>query len=323
MKKLAKTALAAAIAGALLSTAVWADGVDVKEEKLKFGFAASSMDTNDMLWYEGVQKALAEYPNIELNIFDAEGTGEKQTQQFEEMLNQGYNAIIVNAIDTAALSSITREAEDEGVKVVHINIGPDTVHTGGVENVPYNVGVLAAQDALEKVDSAKCVAIGPPVSMSAVVIGVQGFKDTIAGNENFEFLEEQAGDWTTENANEIARNLLTKYNNDIDVIFCHNDAMAMGAAQAVEAAGLTGEVLIYGSDGLQEACAYIKEGKMTGTVYCDPVQEGYDAAMMALDALAEGTDTASLTETPVVEAEAHIVDLSNVDELLNAEETEA
>lgn len=292
------------------------EGVDIENDSLKVGFAASSMDTNDMLWYEGVQEALADYDNIEVNVFDAEGSAEKQTQQFEEMINQGYHAIIVNAIDTAALSSITTEAEEAGVKVVHINIGPDSIHTGGVENGSYNVGVVAAKDALEKLDAAKCVAIGPPVSMSAVVVGVVGFQDTIAENSNFSFLEEQAGDWTTENANEIARNLLTKYDNDIDVIFCHNDAMAMGASQAVEAAGLTGEVLIYGADGLQEACAYIKEGKMTATVYTGARQEGVDAANIALEAMKSGVIGSTLSETPVQMAEMIIIDADNVDEYL-------
>ena len=291
-------------------------GADIKNDSLKVGFAASSMDTNDMLWYEGIQKALEDYSNIEVNIFDAEGSAEKQTQQFEEMINQGYHAIIVNAIDTAALSSITTEAENAGVKVVHINIGPDSVHTGGVENGSYNVGVVAARDALGKLDAAKCVAVGPPVSMSAVVVGVVGFQDTIAENLDFEFLEEQAGDWTTENANEITRNLLTKYENDIDVIFCHNDAMAMGAAQAVEAAGLTGQVLIYGADGLKEACAYIKEGSMTGTVYTDAVQEGIDAANLALEAMESGVIGSSLSETPIKMAEMVIIDASNVDDYL-------
>lgn len=297
-------------------TAKTGAGVDIEKDSLKVGFAASSMDTNDMLWYEGIQEALADYDNIEVNVFDAEGSAEKQTQQFEEMINQGYHAIIVNAIDTAALSSITTEAEEAGTKVVHINIGPDSVHTGGVENGSYNVGVVAAKDALEKLDAAKCVAVGPPVSMSAVVVGVVGFQDTIAENPDFEFLEEQAGDWTTENANEITRNLLTKYKNDIDVIFCHNDAMAMGAAQAVEAAGLTGQVLIYGADGLQEACAYIKEGSMTGTVYTDSKQEGIDAANIALEAMKSGVIGSTLPETPVKMAEMVIIDADNVDDFL-------
>lgn len=297
-------------------TAGGTDVVDITTENLKIGFAASSMDTNDMLWYEGVEEALADYSNIELSIFDAEGSAEKQTQQFEEMINQDYNAIIVNALDTAALSSVTTEAENAGIKVIHINIGPDSVHTGGVENGSYNVGVVAAKDALSKVDSAKCVAIGPPVSMSAVVVGVVGFQDTIAENPDFEFLEEQAGDWTTENANEIARNLLTKYNNDIDVIFCHNDAMAMGAAQAVEAAGLTGEVLIYGADGLQEACAYIKDGMMTGSVYTDAKEEGVTAANLALEAIKSGVIGSELSETPIQMADMIVIDASNVDEYL-------
>ena len=299
------------------SAAVIGEAIDINSEPLKIGFSAQAMDSNAVLWEQGIRQGVSSYANVEVNTFDAGGSGETQVQQFEEMINQGYNAIIVNALDTSALAPVTTEAEENGIKVIHINVGPESPHTAGLSNNSWNLGVTVANDVMEKMDSAKCVAIGPPVSMQAIAQGATAFEETLkAGGGNYEFLESQAGDWSTENANEIARNLLAKYNNDIDVIFCHSDQMAMGAAQAVEAAGLTGEVKVYGADGLQEALTYIKDGKMEGTVYCDAVQQGATAAQYALYALAAGIDGSAFTATPDIVAPTVLIDASNVDEYL-------
>lgn len=292
-------------------------GIDIASESLKVGFSAGNMDANAVLWEQGIRQGLAPYKNVEFNTFDAGGSGEKQVQQFEEMINQGYNAIIVNGLDTSALASVTTEAETAGIKVIHINVGPESPHTAGISNSSWNLGVTVANDVMAKMDSAKCVSIGPPVSMQAIVQGAAAFEETLkAGGSSYEFLENQAGDWSTENGNEIARNLLTKYNNEIDAIFCHNDQMAMGAAQAVEAAGLTGQVKVYGADGLQEALTYVKEGKMEASVYCDAVQQGISAAQYALYALAAGVDGSTFAAAPDIVAPSIVIDSTNVDDYL-------
>ena len=311
-----KTTEAGGAAATEASGTAMLQGVDLTSDGLKIGFSAGNMDSNAVLWEAGISQALSSYPNIQFSTFDAGGSGEKQVQQFEEMINQGYNAIIVNALDTSALSSVSTEAEKAGIHVVHMNIGPESAHTAGISNSSWNLGVMVANDVMEKMDSAKCVAIGPPVSMQAIAQGVTAFEETLKGHDGFEFLDSQAGDWSTENANELTRNLLTKYKNEIDVIFCHSDQMAIGAAQAVDAAGLTGKVKIYGADGLDEALTYIKEGKMTGTVYCNGVQQGVQATQLALYAMATGIDGSSLDATVDIVAPVVIIDESNVDEYL-------
>ena len=287
--------------------------VDISEAKLKIGFSAAQIDANPVYWIEGMEEALGVYPNVEFNTFDAGGSPEKQVQQFNEMINQDYDAIIVHTTDTAALAAVTKQAEEAGINVIHINVGPDTPHSGGIVNDSYNCGVLCAEDAAKKLSgTGKCVAIGPPVALSASVFGVNGFEDTLKNYEGMEFLESQAGDWTTENGNEIMRNFLSKYNNDIQAVFCHNDQMAMGAAQAIESAGLTGKILVYGCDGLQEALVYISEGQMTGSVYVDNVALGKTAAQLALYSIAAGINGSNLTATPTIAAPAIVIDKDSV-----------
>lgn len=63
---------------------------------------------------------------------------------------------------------------------------------------------------------------------------------------DIEILDEQSGEWLTENANTVMTDFLTKYP-EIDAVLCHNDAMAEGAAEAAKAAGR--DMQIWGVDG--------------------------------------------------------------------------
>lgn len=298
---------------ATAGSATTAEAVDLDKDKIKVAAAVASKDTNTTSWIEGMENALTPYPNIEFETFDAGGSAETQSQQIQEIINQDYDALILHAVDVAASSSLTTQAENAGINVIHLNFGPDSVHSGGITNNSYTLGALVAQDAYKRTGgNAKCVAIGPPVAMSSTVLGVNGFEDTLKDLDGMEFLESQAGDWTTENANSIMRDLLSKYHNDIQVVFAHNDQMAIGAAQAIEAAGLTGKILVYGVDGSQDAMQYIKEGQMTATVAADNVKIGETAMQLALYAMAAGVNGSALSKTPVINAPQILISSENV-----------
>lgn len=286
---------------------------DIVNDPIKIAFAVANMDTNTSVWLAGVESICNATPNVTLQVFTANGSAETQSTQLQEIINQEFDAIIIHPVDSAAAASLVADAEAAGIVVIHLNLGIEAVHSGGLEANSYNLGVLVANDAYTRTGgNAKCVAIGPPVELSSVVLGVNGFEDTLAGMDGMEFLESQAGDWTTERANAIMRDLLTKYNNDIDVVFAHNDQMAIGAAQAIEAAGLTGKILVYGADGSTDAMQYIADGKMTGTVYFDNYQMGQSAVQFALYALAAGVNGSNLSSTPVISVPMVIISSDNL-----------
>lgn len=106
---------------------------------------------------------------------------------------------------------------------------------------------------------------------------------TDAGLEGEELLK-QRGDWDQAKGQQIAADALTQYGEKIEVIFCNNDAMALGALQAIEAAGRTvGEdIYIVGVDALAEACQNVSDGKMTGTVFNDFIGQAKTAGDVAL-----------------------------------------
>ena len=97
-------------------------------------------------------------------------------------------------------------------------------------------------------------------------------------------LFEQRGDWDQTKGQELAATALSQYGNDVDVIFCNNDAMALGAYQAIVDAGRTvgQDIYLVGVDALDECQAMVADGTMTGTVLNDHMGQSHTAADVAL-----------------------------------------
>ena len=106
---------------------------------------------------------------------------------------------------------------------------------------------------------------------------------TDAGLEVEELLL-QRGDWDQAKGQQIVQDALTQFGDKIEVVFCNNDAMALGALQAIDAAGrkVNEDIYLVGVDALTEAVQDITEGKMTGTVFNDYMGQAKTAADMAV-----------------------------------------
>ena len=99
-------------------------------------------------------------------------------------------------------------------------------------------------------------------------------------------LFEQRGDWMQENGQQLAATALAQFGKEIDVIFCNNDAMALGAYQAIKEAGrkVNEDILLLGVDALDECVEMVQNGMMTGTVLNDHVGQSHTAADVAIKA---------------------------------------
>ena len=102
-----------------------------------------------------------------------------------------------------------------------------------------------------------------------------------------ECLDDQVGNWDQATAQQLVANSLSQYGDDVEVVFCNNDAMALGALQSIEAAGRTvGEdIYLVGVDALTEALDNVASGKMTGTVFNDHFSQSHAAAIAAANYL--------------------------------------
>jgi ribose transport system substrate-binding protein len=94
-----------------------------------------------------------------------------------------------------------------------------------------------------------------------------GFKEALEEFPDVKVLDAQAGEWEQEKGQEIAETLLSKYGDEIEGVWCANDAMALGVVQALKAKGLAGKVGVTGMDGTDETFELVKSGEMTATEF--------------------------------------------------------
>jgi galactofuranose transport system substrate-binding protein len=110
----------------------------------------------------------------------------------------------------------------------------------------------------------------------------KGFDDAVAGNSAFTMLASQTGDFARDKGRQVAETLLQAHP-DADIIYAHNDEMAIGAISAVEAAGKVAgkDVMILSIDGGKEIVQLVIDGKVAAVCECSPLfgPKAYDTAM--------------------------------------------
>ena len=246
---------------------------------------------------KGMQEAIALYPNITLDTYDAGFNPSNQIDLMNECITQGVNVIFLNAMDATALNSTIAEAEEHGIVVITINNGASGVHTAHIQNTTYDAGYEAAEyiAGITGKTGAKTVILDVPAELKLACLMGQGFEDYSKETGAFEILEDYAQTITSiEVGYQAASEVLTKYK-DIDVLYCVNDNTAIGAAQAIEAAGREKDgIIIWGYSGTPGALDAIAQNKITGTSYSDPFYEGYAAMVSAMNFVQLGVVGAKL-----------------------------
>ncbi|MDR2131923.1 MAG: sugar ABC transporter substrate-binding protein, partial [Clostridiales Family XIII bacterium] len=218
-----------------------------------------------------VQKATEEqiifYPNIKIDHFDPGYDLSKQISMINECVTQGYDAIMLEALDTEALNTTIADAEAAGVPVITINVGASGVHSLHVQGNDYKSGEQAGQVLVEAIGGAgNVILLDCPAAQKPISLMGTGFEDYVNGVDGVELLESAPiENWSTENANTVMRDLLTKYE-QIDGVYCASDDIAKGAIQAIDTAGRTG-IKVYGSMGYPETLQAIKDGTVFATYF--------------------------------------------------------
>ena len=271
-------------------------------------------------WGEGIRRELSNYSNVTFNIFDGENSADTQTSVIYDLINQDYDAIILQAYDSAALAAPVREAEEEGIPVICINIDASTPHAGLVSMTDYEAGyAIANQIGAALNGTGKVVELTMQVGSSRSENLSDGFYDCIDANwPELEVLDSQVANGQTELGIQVMNDFITAYGEEIDAVFAHNDASAEGAAQACQAAGIS-DLLIWGANGETKALNYIEEGLMTGTIYTNIYDQGATAARLAMMYIGGNIDTSTFTQTPLIKMAPIAVTIDNVASIAEAD----
>ncbi len=299
-------------------TTTAATGKDAYTDDIKIAFLPNVIgDSCAAAWAEGMNTYLASFSNVTLDVYDGEASVDTEVQIMDELINQKYDAIILQATDASGLAASVDKAEAAGIPVITCNLDADTTHTGLVAAVDVEAGEQIAASIGESLGGkGKVVIIAATPGATKGENIDKGFKAVLEEKyPDIEILDEQSGEWLTENANTVMTDFLTKYS-DIDAVLCHNDAMAEGAAEAVKAAGRS--MQIWGVDGESKMLDYIEQGLCTGTVFTDCRAQGSSCAQLAMYAIESGITASSLSATPVVKMAPVIVTKDTLSEITDS-----
>jgi inositol transport system substrate-binding protein len=257
-----------------------------------------SMDKFDDNFLTVLRNGMSDYaktqPGVTLQIEDAKDDVSKQLSQIQNFIANKVDAIIVNPVDTSATPAMTKLAADAGVPLVYVNrepadvasFGPKTAFVGSNEA---DSGTLETQ-AICKLLGGKgdILVIEGELSNQAAVQRTKDVHDVIAtpACSGMKIIAEQTASWDRTKAQNLMTNWLSK-GLKYDAVISNNDEMAVGAIQAMKAAGIdTKKAIVGGVDATQDALASMKAGDEKVTVFQDAAGQGSGAINAALSIIA-------------------------------------
>ena len=227
--------------------------------------------------------------DVEVTYVDAKEDTATQLAQVENFITQGMNAIVVVPVDTAATDPITAAAKEANTPLVYVNRLPanlpDDVVFVGSDSI--DAGLFQMQYIVDKLGGkGNVVIMMGKLDNEAALQRTAGVEQIAADYPDIKITKKDTANWSREEGLTLMENWLST-GDQIDAVASNNDDMALGAIQAIEAAGLLGKIIVGGTDATPDALAAMKDGKLDVTVFQDAAGQG-GGAIKAAVALARG-----------------------------------
>lgn len=254
--------------------------------KPAIGLAVSTQSNPFFVTLKKGAEEEARKQGLTLITVDAQDDPAKQIASIEDLIQKKVKVILVNPTDSDAVVGAVKAANAAGIPVVtldrSVNGGEVASHVAS-DNVAG--GKMAAEYLLEKIGNQGDVVEleGIPGASAARERG-QGFHDVIDQAKDVKVVGRQPADFDRAKGLSVMENIL-QANKNVKGVFAHNDEMALGAVQALEAAGMK-DVTVVGFDATDDAVNAVKAGKMSATVAQKPELIGktaVDAAKKIID----------------------------------------
>lgn len=219
---------------------------------------------------EAVEDEAAGY-DYDVIVTSAEYDPAQQRHQVEDFITRDVSAIILTPVDSRAVGTTIRAANEAGIPVFTADIAclaEDAEVVSHVATDNYKGGRLAAQAMMEALGDSGRVAIVHHPEVESTILRVKGFREELdESGSDIEIVGVWPGQGARDESYKAAMDILTRHQ-DLDGIFAINDPSALGACAALEKKGRSEEVVVVGFDGQPEGKKAIRAGK----IYADPVQ---------------------------------------------------
>ena len=263
-----------ALAAAMLPMTAFAE-----EDQLVVAFSQMEMNNAWRVAETASIQDEAEARGAKLIYTDANGDTAKQVSDVEDIVSQNPDVIMIAPREYDGIAPALDAAKEAGIPVLLID--REAAGEPGVDFLAfvganfYWEGQECAKKLVERFGTEEEVNVvqitGTPGS-SVAMDRQKGFEDELAQYDNFHIIATQNGEFTRSIAQEAMENIIQAQGDKINAVYGHDDECAIGAIQALKAAGMKpGEdIAIVGVGGFKDACVCIQNGEMDGTVLCSP-----------------------------------------------------
>ena len=256
---------------------------DKKEKKdsmkdVKVGVSISTLNNPFFVSLkDGIEKEAKE-KGMKVTVVDAQDDTAKQISGIEDLILQKVDVLLVNPTDSAAISSAVQSANEAGIPVITIDRSSDE---GDIETFIASDNVAGGEMAAEYLvkelgEKAKVVELEGVSGASATRERGKGFHNI--ADKQLDVLTSQTAEFDRTKGLNLMENIL-QGNNDVQAVFAHNDEMALGAIEAIKAAGK--DIIVVGFDGNDDALKAVENGELKATIAQQPALIGEEAVNAA------------------------------------------
>ena len=316
MKRVLALVLCLVLALSMTGCRIVIDGEETSTQTTVNGTIGLSISTQNNPFFvtlaEGA-KAKANELGVKIQVADAGDDAAKQTSDIEDLVSSGISVLIVNPVDSDAVTGAVEAAIAKGVKVISVDRAVNNVEIDcqiASDNV---LGAeLATQFIVDTMGEGAIVAeLLGTTGASAAIDRSEGFHNI--ADEKLTVAVSQTANFDRAEGMSVMENMLQSHG-DIQAVFAANDEMALGALEAVSGAGK--DILVVGFDATDDAIEAIQAGRMGATIAQQPALIGSTAVENALKLINGETIEKSI---PV---EVTLVTAENVDTFAQGEAVE-
>jgi ribose transport system substrate-binding protein len=278
-------------------------------------------------WLDGGD-AFAESVGLTQTRLTYDGESPKQQEQLRQAISTGNpECMVLNVLPNgdSDTTPIVKEADAAGAYLVTqwnkpADLNPWDGYDTWISHITFD-GVDSGRQIAEAMfeqmgGSGGIIALQGILDTAAAKDRFTGLQDALAENPDIELLDEQTADFDRTTGFDVTKTLITKHGDAIRGVWAANDDMALGALQALEAAGMD-DVAVVGIDAVPEAVQAVADGTMTATVSVDGPWQGGVGLAMGYCALTGELDVAGLSEEQrAFFAEQTLISADNAEENL-------
>lgn len=250
----------------------------VASAALKVGFAQTGAESAWRTANSESMKAEAAKRGIDLKFADGQGKQENQIRALRSFIAQKVDAIVLAPLVETGWDPVLRDAKRAGIPVIitdrSIVTADESLYACFIGSDFLAEGRMAAEWLAKKTGgTGRIVELQGTPGSAPANDRRKAFAEGLAGHPGLKIIDSQSGDFRRTGGKEVMEAFIKKHGKTIDILYAHNDDMALGAIQAIEEAGLKSgtDIVIVSIDAVREGVQAVVAGKINCTVECNPL----------------------------------------------------